>query len=316
MKGETGSRGATGPTGMKGETGSRGATGPTGMKGETGSRGATGPTGMKGETGSRGATGPTGMKGMTGAQGPTGPPCPPSAQQNLSSVLVTGNSAGSTDINMNNNSVINVELPTNSGDATSKSYVDYRDGMMWSYSGWQNIRVVGDTNERPLIDTTNITGSLTFPANFFQQGDAYHIVIAGECSFNNNDQLTLRVKLTSPGQSDVFITNFVTTLLGTPNSATFGNENMELETDFVVTSDGTSGALRSNTDFTYSDSGASQFHGTRHYQETSNFDTTLPWTLVFTRQFNSTSIQNGISGELGYMRRTFGNKNPIISLVP
>jgi uncharacterized protein (DUF2345 family) len=62
--------------------------------------GATGPTGVTGATGSTGTTGATGPQGATGPIGPS---------LTLEDVLLNGNSAGSNNIDMSSNDIINID---------------------------------------------------------------------------------------------------------------------------------------------------------------------------------------------------------------
>jgi hypothetical protein len=71
-KGDIGSSGPTGPTGLQGVTGPTGETGSSGPTGSTGLQGVTGPTGETGYTGATGLQGDTGYTGITGLSGSTG----------------------------------------------------------------------------------------------------------------------------------------------------------------------------------------------------------------------------------------------------
>ena len=82
LKGDQGTIGPAGPTGLNGPKGDTGPAGPAGAKGDTGpagpagakgDTGPAGPAGAKGDTGPAGPAGPAGPKGDTGPQGPQGP---------------------------------------------------------------------------------------------------------------------------------------------------------------------------------------------------------------------------------------------------
>ena len=75
--------------------------GPQGPIGQRGPQGAIGPVGATGAPGSYAGKGDTGATGSTGAQGATGP----SPNQNLANVLLIGNNAGTTGIDMNSQNI-------------------------------------------------------------------------------------------------------------------------------------------------------------------------------------------------------------------
>ena len=100
-----------GPTGPIGPTGS-GTIGPRGVTGYTGDIGPIGPTGqastIPGSRGPTGQIGPIGYTGPIGDIGPTGDIGPAGPTQNLDQVLTVGNNAGSNNIDMNNNNILNI----------------------------------------------------------------------------------------------------------------------------------------------------------------------------------------------------------------
>ena len=100
--GPGGPPGPEGPPGPKGDKGPVGPQGPYGLKGE---RGATGPQGPQGSKGDKGDKGDKGEKGDPGSQG-------------IANV--------SDDIDMQNNSIVNLKFPSNQKDATSVEFVNKR----------------------------------------------------------------------------------------------------------------------------------------------------------------------------------------------
>ena len=83
--------------------------------------GPTGATGNNGETGPTGATGNVGNTGPTGMAGPTGP----GSTQTLSDTLALGNSAGTYNINMNQNEIQNTKLITMRDDADDQPEIQF-----------------------------------------------------------------------------------------------------------------------------------------------------------------------------------------------
>ena len=75
------------------------------------------------------------------------------------------------------------------------------------------------------------------------------------------------------------------------------NEFFEIEIDFTIRQIGGTGVadIVANIDFTYSDSGATNWRGSRDVSvNNTTFDTTISNTLDVTCQFSSTSANNSL----------------------
>ncbi len=106
------------------QLGPTGATGPMGDTGATGPIGPIGPRGIQGERGFQGDTGATGPMGATGATGPMGP-AGATGTQTLTQTLALGNSAGTYNINMNQNQVQNVKAMTMRDDTDDQPDIQF-----------------------------------------------------------------------------------------------------------------------------------------------------------------------------------------------
>ena len=139
-----------GPPGPRGDIGPAGPQGPIGPRGEKGPQGEAGPQGPQGQNGPQGSTGTQGRDGPQGPKGDKGDPGPEGSasgaadidMQNKYDILQlksnpypihgdltkvinyqdTRNMEAS--INMNNNTLYNVEDPEEADQTTNKKYVD------------------------------------------------------------------------------------------------------------------------------------------------------------------------------------------------
>lgn len=167
-----------------------------------------------------------------------------------------------------------------------------------NYVGTSNGAVItATTAESSLMPATGI-GSLSVPANSFQVGDVYHIVMSGSLNSQNGNTLTIRWKTNG--------NTAMTIIVGLDGAI---NEFFELEGDFIVRAIGGAGiaSIASNFEFTYSDAPNSTYRGDRICAVNStNFDTTINNTLDITVQFNTNSASNRIQSQICYLKHVIG----------
>ena len=167
-----------------------------------------------------------------------------------------------------------------------------------NYVGLSNGAVItATTAELSLMPASGI-GSLSVPANSFQVGDVYHIVMSGSLNCQNGNTLTIRWKTNG--------NTAMTIIVGLDGAI---NEFFELEGDFIIRAIGGAGiaSIASNFEFTYSDAPNSKFNGDRIATvNTTNFDTTINNTLDITVAFNTNSASNRIQTLTCYLKHVIG----------
>ena len=170
-------------------------------------------------------------------------------------------------LDMNNNGILNLSSINN---------LSVTGGL---YAGTSAGTALNTTTLTTLTPTTSV-GSLTVPANGFSVGDSYHLVVAGDCDFFNNDtvQITLRYDGTNLAQSTVFAVE----------NANGSNNVFEIEADFTIRSIGATGSVHTSGEFTYNkdSTDSKDFRGIR-FNDTQVIDTTATATLDVLFQFVS-----------------------------
>lgn len=184
------------------------------------------------------------------------------------------------------------EPPTNVNHLTNKGFVDDKVGGLYTMVG-DSVAITG-TAEQSILTGPSI-GILTAPANSFLAGQSYSFVIAGDFGSRNGDTITLRLK------------NGVTILssMTVPLTGSSG-EHFEIEVDWSIRTVGVAGVASfvTNWDFTYSDSGLSQFRGDRNVTvNNTTFDTTIINNLDVTAQFSSVNVSNNLQTRLAFLKK-------------
>lgn len=183
----------------------------------------------------------------------------------------------------------------------------YSDGINWykvsnqnantpMYTGTSNGTLITATTAQISLLPLSFVGTLSIPSNMLKKGDAYHFVMAGTFSAQNNDTLTLRGII----NGNPYL-NQVIPLTGV------SGQHFEIEIDYVIREIGGAGvaSIALNWDFTYSDNTTSRnFYGDRlTITNDTTFNTTIINTWDITAQFGTANANNRIQSLLTYMSK-------------
>ena len=162
------------------------------------------------------------------------------------------------------------------------------------YSGISDGNIINQASGQSDLLPISSVGSLDIPANGFQVGDAYHLVVAGTFpTEQKNDDITIEIKQNGTSLG------ILTLQLKNPDAT---SSNFEVEADFIIRSVGVAGSLASNIDFTFNEDVDSKFEGTRSTTITT-IDTTTASTLSVLAQVNGTG--SSIQSRLAYLRKQY-----------
>jgi len=162
------------------------------------------------------------------------------------------------------------------------------------YSGISDGTVINQASGQSDLLPVSSVGSLNIPANGFQVGDAFHLVVAGTFpSETKGDDVTIDIKQngTTLGSVTLDYENFDTS-----------PSNFEIEADFLIRSTGVTGSLATNIDFTFNKKVTKDFKGTRSTSITT-LDTTTASSLSVLAQVNGGS--SSIQSTLAYLRKQY-----------
>jgi hypothetical protein len=141
-------------------------------------------------------------------------------------------------------------------------------------------------------------GSLSVPANGFQQGDSFKFHIGGDISSKNNTELKVIVKSGSTILAET----------GTITMPQTTNKHWELVVYFTVRQVGSAGvaSIVSTGGFTYSKDAASIFEGV-NFSTVNNttFDTTILNTLEVEAAWGDADVLNNIYSEVATLVKTY-----------
>lgn len=156
--------------------------------------------------------------------------------------------------------------------------------------------IVNTTSELSLIGGG--VGTLSVPANGFTKGDAYHAIITGTLSSQNNNNLRIRIKAGSVVLAD---TGNITMAGATSNG-------YKLEIYFSLHEIGAAGVADIATAgaFMYTKEASTDFQGINFSTiNSTTFDTTINNTLSVTAQWDTANSGNSIYSEIFTLNKTF-----------
>lgn len=192
----------------------------------------------------------------------------------------------------------------------TKAYVDNKNTGKFSIIDESSTSAIPG-NKNFLLDHTETSlyhGSLVL--DNLTQGDAYHLVIAGDFSSVNGDTLTITLEAdgnfpSTPNPNPAggnILAQMVVPLTGS------SNESFEIEADIIVRKEGSPGVAESicNMDFSYSDTGSTSWRGDRNITlNNTDFRTTDSKYLFAYYQFNTTNPNNNMKARTGYMTKLY-----------
>lgn len=156
--------------------------------------------------------------------------------------------------------------------------------------------VANTITETTLLDGG--VGTLTVPANGFTKGDAYHAVLTGHVSAQNNSTLRIRIK----SNGTVLADTGAITMAGTTN------KHWKLDINFSINAIGGSGvaSISAGGLFVYTKDASNAFEGVNFSTETTTgFSTLVNNTLVITAQWGSANPNNSIYSNIFTLNKTY-----------
>lgn len=141
-------------------------------------------------------------------------------------------------------------------------------------------------------------GTLSVPANAFKKGDAYHAILTGTLSAQNNNTLEIRIKSNGVLLADT----------GVLTMAGATNKNWKMEIYFSINDIGAAGVANISTGgtFMYTKDASLSFEGVNFStQNSSTFDTTINNTLAITAQWGTANAGNSIYSQIFTLNKTY-----------
>lgn len=179
--------------------------------------------------------------------------------------------------------------------ATYTTYLQGNNYGLFNQTG-SSTPIVNTTSESSLIGGG--VGTLSVPANGFTKGDAYHAIVTGILSSQNNDTLRIRIKTGAVTLAD---TGNITMAGATANG-------YKLEIYFSIHETGAAGVADIATagTFMYTKEASTDFQGVNFNTiNSSSFDTTVSNTLEVTAQWGAANVGNSIYSEIFTLNKTF-----------
>jgi hypothetical protein len=179
--------------------------------------------------------------------------------------------------------------------ATYTTYLQGNNYGLFNQTG-SSTPVTNTTSELSLIGSG--IGTLTVPANGFTKGDAYHAIVTGTLSSQNNNNLRIRIKTGAVVLADT----------GNINMAGATSNGYKLEIYFSIHEVGAAGVADIATAgaFMYTKEASTDFQGVNFSTiNSSSFDTTVTNTLSVTAQWDTANAGNSIYSEIFTLNKTF-----------
>jgi hypothetical protein len=175
-----------------------------------------------------------------------------------------------------------------------------------TYAPGNNYGLFNQTGSSTLISNTTSelslagggVGTLTVPTNGFAKGDAYHVIITGILSAQNNNNLRIRIKTGAAVLADT----------GNINMSSATIKGYKLEIYFSIHEIGTAGVADIVTagTFMYTKNASNAFEGINfNTLNSTTFNTTITNTLEVTAQWDTANVDNSIYSELFTLNKTF-----------
>ena len=145
----------------------------------------------------------------------------------------------------------------------------------------------------------NGIGSLSIPANAFQVGDSFNVVMIGHLSCVGTATLEIRIKT---------ITGILLVDTGIMAMDATTNKHWKIDINFTIRQLGiaTVGAISSGGLFAYTKNAGFNFEGVNFsIVNNTTFDTTIPNTLEVTAQWNTNNAGNSIYSELFTLNKIY-----------
>jgi hypothetical protein len=177
----------------------------------------------------------------------------------------------------------------------SITYVQGNNYGLFNQTG-SSTPIVNTTSELSLIGGG--VGTLSVPANGFTKGDAYHVIVTGTLSAQNNNNLRIRIKTGAAVLADT----------GNINMAGATSNGYKLEIYFSVHEVGAAGVADIATAgaFMYTKEASTDFQGVNFSTVNSTtFDTTISNILEVTAQWDTANAGNSIYSEIFTLNKTF-----------
>lgn len=271
------------------------------ITGATGS-GTSGTNGTSGSSGTNGTSGTDGTSGSSGSSGLSGL----GLYLPLSGGTVTGETIFQSGLTAN---TLNISSTPSTDETNSKVLVRNTTtgnieertiplaNVYGLYSQTGNATPISATTSETTLINGGV-GSLEIPANIFQVGDSFRVLMGGIINAGNNEDIQIRIKSGSVTLADSGMQNLVGST----------NDIWMLEINFVIRATGGTGTAEIVTLGNFTTYKSSNNTATGFAFNTVNnttFDTTTSNTLDITAQWDTASVSNSIYSDIFTLRKIY-----------